>query len=195
MTLQEFQQGIKDCQNCPLAAGRSQVVFGDGNPNAGIMFVGEAPGFHEDRQGLPFVGSAGKLLSDLLAGIGLKRSDVYIANIIKCRPPENRDPTPEEIEACRPHLMRQIDLIKPRVICTLGNHATRALVGRNVGITKLRGQHIQVDSYFVLPMFHPAAALHQGNLLDGVREDFRNLKKFLEMDLSPEPQARQMELF
>ncbi len=129
-TLDALQQEASGCTRCRLAEGRTQVVFGVGNPNADLMFVGEAPGFHEDKQGFPFVGQAGKLLDKLLAGIGLERADVYIANVIKCRPPGNRDPVPDEIESCEPYLFRQIELIEPRVIATLGNFATKLLSGK-----------------------------------------------------------------
>ncbi len=128
--LEAYAAAAAGCTRCRLAAGRTQVVFGVGNPDADLMFVGEAPGFHEDQQGYPFVGQAGKLLDRLLAGIGLTRADVYIANVIKCRPPGNRDPQPDEIEACEPHLFRQIELIQPSVVATLGNFATKLLSGR-----------------------------------------------------------------
>src|SRR5688500_10034839 len=137
--LVDFWHELKDCQKCPLAEGRTQVVFGTGNADSDLMFVGEAPGFHEDRQGKPFVGQAGKLLDKLLAEIGLDRKQCFIANVLKCRPPENRDPRPEEIEACQEHLFKQIELIQPKVICTLGNFATKLLTGRPDGITKVHG--------------------------------------------------------
>ena len=142
----------KDCRKCGLSVSRTQVVFGDGNPKADILFVGEAPGNNEDLQGKPFVGAAGKLLSDCLGRIGLKRENVYIANIIKCRPPDNRNPKREEIESCLPYLLRQIEIINPRVVCTLGNFAAQALLGKKVAITKIRGQHFQVGNFFVFPM-------------------------------------------
>ena len=197
MTLQEFHEQIKDCQKCALAASRTQVVCGDGNPHAEIMFVGEAPGFYEDRQGKPFVGAAGKLLDQLLAEIGIQRHDVYIANVIKCRPPENRNPRAEEIESCKPYLLTQIELIRPRVICTLGNFSTQLLLGKKVGITKVRGQPFDQGNYLVVPMLHPAAALHREDLLGAVKEDFQNLRKILDQGLSPKPEARadQLPLF
>src|SRR6059058_4973466 len=138
--LVELYREVKECRRCPLHATRTQVVFGSGNADADLMFVGEAPGFHEDQQGVPFVGAAGKLLEQLLAGIGLTRADVYIANVLKCRTPGNRDPMPEEIEACEVHLWRQIELINPRVVATLGNFATKLLSGRPTGITRVHGQ-------------------------------------------------------
>ena len=140
LSLIAYGDVVAGCERCALATTRTQVVFGTGSPDADLMFVGEAPGFHEDKQGLPFVGQAGKLLEKLLAGIGLRRSDVYIANVLKCRPPGNRDPQPDEIEACESHLFRQIELIEPTVIATLGNFATKLLSGRPLGITRVHGQ-------------------------------------------------------
>ena len=135
---------VAGCTRCPLAATRTQVVFGAGSPTADLMFVGEAPGFHEDKQGVPFVGAAGQLLGKLLAGIGLTRDDVYIANVLKCRPPGNRDPLPEEIAACESHLFRQIELIQPKVVATLGNFATKLLSGKPDGITRVHGREQEV---------------------------------------------------
>lgn len=181
MTLQELSQSLHDCQRCKLAKlGRTQVVFGVGNPQATVMFVGEAPGFHEDQQGEPFVGAAGKLLNELLQSAGLSRSDIYIANVIKCRPPNNRDPEPDEVETCKPFLMQQIALIRPKLVCTLGNWATQTLLERKVGITKVRGQAFYLKDFVLFPLLHPAAALHQGGLLDPLREDFKKLKDFLD---------------
>lgn len=152
------------------------------------MFVGEAPGFYEDRQGEPFVGAAGKLLTELLQSIGLARSDIYIANVIKCRPPNNRDPLPDEIITCKPFLLQQIELIQPKLVCTLGNFATQTLLERKVGITKVRGQVIRLEHFVVFPLFHPAAALHQGNLRVPLKEDFQKLKAVLEqMSQAPTP--------
>src|SRR5262245_41309468 len=167
--LDELQQEASGCTRCRLAEGRTQVVFGVGDPNADLMFVGEAPGFHEDKQGYPFVGQAGKLLDKLLGGIGLERADVYIANVIKCRPPGNRDPVPDEIEACEPYLFRQIELIEPRVIATLGNFATKLLSGKQVGITRVHGQEQAVTlagrQLLLYPLYHPAAALYTPSML------------------------------
>lgn len=161
------------CTRCALASGRTTVVFGDGDPDAEVMFVGEAPGFHEDQQGLPFVGAAGKLLERLLAEIGLRRDEVYIANVLKCRPPGNRDPLTEEIEACKGYLRRQLELIDPMVVVTLGNFATKLLLKRDVGITRLRGQIYPWWHRHLVPTLHPAAALRGGErLLDQMREDF-----------------------
>jgi uracil-DNA glycosylase family 4 len=192
--LEGFHASIRDCQKCALAAGRTQVVCGHGNPHAEIMFVGEAPGYYEDRAGMPFVGAAGKLLDRLLEEIGLQRAEIFIANVIKCRPPQNRDPRPEEVEACQPYLFHQIALIKPRVICTLGNFATQLLLGKKVGITKVRGQPFQVKDHFVFPMLHPAAALHREQFQEAVREDFQRLRAFLDQKRQPTPTSEQMPL-
>ncbi|MEK6603451.1 MAG: uracil-DNA glycosylase [Nitrospirota bacterium] len=195
VTLQELDHSLKDCQRCRLSSGRTQVVFGTGNPNASIMFVGEAPGFYEDKQGIPFVGAAGKLLNELLESAGLSRTDIYIANVIKCRPPDNRDPLPDEVETCKPFLFQQIETIKPKVVCTLGNFAMQTLLGKKVGIMKMRGQVFQVQDFFVFPLLHPAAALHQGNLNEPLREDFRKLKAFLDRQTEPATPIEQMNLF
>jgi len=181
--LDELQQEASGCTRCRLAEGRTQVVFGVGNANADFMFVGEAPGFHEDKQGYPFVGQAGKLLDKLLAGIGLERGDVYIANVIKCRPPGNRDPVPDEIEACEPYLFRQIELIEPRVIATLGNFATKLLSGKQLGITRVHGQEQAVTlggrQVLLYPLYHPAAALYTPSMLTVLEEDFARLPALL----------------
>lgn len=180
MTLNELQASLLDCQRCRLASGRTQVVFGTGHPHATIMFVGEAPGFYEDKQGEPFVGAAGKLLNELLGSIGLSRSDIYIANVIKCRPPNNRNPQPDEVDTCKPFLLNQIQLIRPHLVCTLGNFATQTLLNTKVGISKVRGRAIPLPDFVVFPLFHPAAALHQGNLKALLVEDFQKLKEVLE---------------
>jgi uracil-DNA glycosylase len=164
------------CTRCALAATRTQVVFGSGSPTADLMFVGEAPGFHEDKQGVPFVGAAGKLLDKLLEGIGLTREDVYVANVLMCRPPGNRDPHPAEIESCEPHLWKQIELIQPRLIATLGNFATKLLSGKPSGITQVHGREQQVvlggSPVTLYPIFHPAAALYTPRMLQVLEEDF-----------------------
>jgi uracil-DNA glycosylase len=174
------------CTRCRLHQSRTQVVFGQGDPHADLMFVGEAPGFHEDRQGLPFVGPSGQLLNRLLEGIGLRRQDVYIANVVKSRPPSNRDPLPDEIAACRPWLDAQIRLVDPKVVVTLGNFAARTLLETTTGITRLRGRAHPFQGRVLLPTFHPAAALHaQGRRaagpspLEGMEEDFRVLAELL----------------
>jgi len=168
--LERRQEGWRSCERCALAQTRTQVVVGSGDLDADLMFVGEAPGFHEDKQGAPFVGQAGKLLETLLAEIGLSREQVYIANVLKCRPPGNRDPLPDEIEACQGHLYTQIQLIRPAVICTLGNFSTKLLSGSPLGITRVRGRPqphtfgaVSVQLY---PIYHPAAALYTPAMLE-----------------------------
>jgi len=183
------------CTRCRLHESRTQVVFGQGDPHADLMFVGEAPGFHEDKQGVPFVGQAGKLLDKLLGGIGLERSEVYIANVLKCRPPGNRDPQPDEIESCEPHLFRQIELIQPRVVATLGNFATKLLSGKPTGITRVHGQEQEVtlggNHVLLYPLYHPAAALYTPAMLNVLQEDFRRIPELLGREeipeLEPEP--------
>jgi uracil-DNA glycosylase family 4 len=183
---------LSDCTKCPLAEGRNTVVFGTGDPNADLMFVGEAPGFNEDKQGKPFVGQAGKLLDTLLEEIGLARRECFIANVLKCRPPGNRDPQPDEIEACQAHLFRQIELIQPRVVCSLGNFATKLLSGRPEGITKVRGvpqvRELGGRTVFLYPIFHPAAALYTPAMLERLRGDFQALPELLTQPLPGESQ-------
>jgi uracil-DNA glycosylase len=187
--LREYAEQTATCTSCALAKGRTQVVFGSGNPDADLMFVGEAPGFHEDQQGMPFVGQAGKLLERLLEGIGLARSDVMIANVLKCRPPGNRDPLPEEIAACEPHLFRQIELIEPKLVATLGNFATKLLSGKPAGITRVHGyeQEVTLGSRTVLlyPLYHPAAALYTPSMLKVLEEDFAKIPALLEAATGP----------
>jgi DNA polymerase len=187
--LQAYAEAVSGCTRCRLAQGRTQVVFGAGNAHADLMFVGEAPGFHEDKQGLPFVGQAGKLLEKLLAQIGMARSDVYIANVLKCRPPGNRDPQPDEIEACESHLFRQIELIEPTVVATLGNFATKLLSGRQVGITKVHGQEQETTlggrKVLLYPLYHPAAALYTPTMLKILEADFARLPELLGRSLEP----------
>ena len=184
------------CTRCRLAQGRTQVVFGVGNPDADLMFVGEAPGFHEDQQGFPFVGQAGKLLDRLLAGIHLDRNAVYIANVIKCRPPGNRDPQPDEIEACERHLFRQMELIEPRVVATLGNFATKLLSGKQHGITRVHGvaQETTLGGRRVAlyPLYHPAAALYTPAMLRTLEEDFSRIPALLERELPAAAQVIQL---
>jgi uracil-DNA glycosylase len=180
------------CTNCPqLAATRTTVVFGNGNADADLMFVGEAPGANEDRQGLPFVGQAGKLLDTLLGDIGLARGDVFVANVLKCRPPGNRDPHPAEIEACQSYLLSQVELIQPRVVCTLGNFATKLLRGDPTGITRLHGRDevrvIGRRAVRLYPIFHPAAALYTPANVDVLRSDFARIPALLAMDPPPQP--------
>jgi uracil-DNA glycosylase len=178
-----LESEVAGCTRCRLAQGRTQVVFGSGSGEAELMFVGEAPGFHEDQQGVPFVGQAGKLLERLLAGIGLSREQVYIANVIKCRPPGNRDPQPDEIEACETHLFRQIELIQPSVVATLGNFATKLLSGRPQGITRVHGQEQEAvlggRRVLLYPLYHPAAALYTPAMLKVLEADFARLPELL----------------
>jgi uracil-DNA glycosylase family 4 len=193
LSLLAYGDVVAGCTKCALAQGRTQVVFGSGSPNAELMFVGEAPGFHEDKQGVPFVGAAGKLLSKLLAGIGIEREDVYIANVIKCRPPGNRNPLPEEIEACEGHLWRQIELIQPKLVATLGNFATKLLSGKPAGITQVHGCEQKVvlggHSVTLYPIFHPAAALYTPRMLDVLEADFRRIPELLGRAAVPPPPA------
>jgi DNA polymerase len=182
------------CTRCRLSEGRTQVVFGVGNPDAELMFVGEAPGFHEDKQGYPFVGQAGKLLDKLLAGIGLTRSDVYIANVLKCRPPGNRDPQPDEIELCEGYLFRQIEAIEPKLVATLGNFATKLLSGKQLGITRVHGQEQEVTlggrQVLLYPLYHPAAALYTPRMLQVLEEDFARIPSLISRVLLAEEPAR-----
>ena len=178
-----FEQA-RTCVKCPqLAAGRTTVVFGSGNANADLMFVGEAPGANEDKQGLPFVGQAGRLLDTLLGEIGLTRADVFVCNTLKCRPPGNRDPLPQEIDACQDYLWRQLELIEPSVVCTLGNFATKLLRGDPAGITRVHGRpevrSFGVHSVRLYPIYHPAAALYTPSMLEILRTDFARLPELL----------------
>jgi uracil-DNA glycosylase family 4 len=206
----EAYREVADCERCPLSATRTRAVFGAGDADAELMFVGEAPGAEEDRQGLPFVGRAGQLLNQLLAEIGLSRDDVFIANVLKSRPPGNRDPQPEEIEACWPYLERQVQLIEPHVIATLGNFATKKITGSPIGITRVRGtpqiHELAGRTVFVFPLLHPAAALRTPSLVETLREDFARLRSLLDeplpladSELEDEPRAAdpasQLDLF
>ena len=179
--LGELRAEALACTRCPLAETRTQVVFGVGDEHAPLMFVGEGPGAEEDRTGEPFVGRAGKLLTQLIEGIGLTRDDVYIANVVKCRPPGNRDPQPTEIESCRPYLEQQLTLIDPRVVVTLGNFATKLLLDTKVGITKLRGQRFPYrDGAVLIPALHPSAVLRNGGAaLAQARADFVVIRRAL----------------
>ncbi|HEX9416979.1 MAG TPA: uracil-DNA glycosylase [Gaiellaceae bacterium] len=191
--LEAYAAETAGCTRCRLAETRTQVVFGVGNPKADLMFVGEAPGFHEDKQGFPFVGQAGKLLDKLLAGIGLSRADVYIANTLKCRPPGNRDPMPDEIQACEGHLFRQVALIQPRVVATLGNFATKLLSGKSTGITRVHGQEqpttIGGRDVLLYPLYHPAAALYTPAMLNVLEEDFRRIPELIGRASEPVPEV------
>jgi uracil-DNA glycosylase len=208
---------VQACRKCPLYETRTKAVFGAGDANADLMFVGEAPGAEEDRQGLPFVGRAGQLLNQMLEEIGLSREEVFIANVLKSRPPGNRDPQPLEIEACRPYLFEQVRLIEPTVICTLGNFATKLLSGNPAGITKVRGapqvHELGGRTVFLLPLFHPAAALRTPAVKETLRQDFATLPELLAIgppvaaeepedepveegvEPAPEPSADQLDFF
>ncbi len=185
-----LREEVECCSSCILAETRTRAVFGEGDPGADLMFIGEAPGYHEDQQGRPFVGQAGKLLEQLLASIGMTREQVYIANVLKSRPPNNRDPRPEEIDACRPYLWRQIEIIRPKVICTLGNFATKLLSGDPRGITKVHGQpratEISGHRLYLYPIFHPAAALYTPANLATLKADFLQLPELL-AHAAPQP--------
>src|SRR6478609_3562641 len=213
--LVELYKEVSACTKCPLSETRNKAVFGAGDADADLMFVGEAPGAEEDRQGLPFVGRAGQLLGGLLEGIGMSRGDVFIANVLKSRPPGNRDPQPLEIESCRPYLFEQVRLIEPRVVCTLGNFATKLLSGNPTGITRVRGtpqvHELGGRTVFLLPLFHPAAALRTPAVKETLREDLATLPGLLATgppvaaeepddepakdEPTPEPSADQLDFF
>src|ERR1700742_559000 len=191
--LKEVYLEAKDCTKCALAQTRTTVVFGSGHADADLMFVGEAPGANEDKQGLPFVGQAGKLLTKLLGEIGLDRDEVFICNTVKCRPPGNRDPHPNEIESCNEYLRRQVELIQPTVICTLGNFSTKLLRGDNTGISRLHGQPevrtIGARAIRLYPLYHPAAALYTPSTLEVLRADFDRIPELLAQGAPEQPAA------
>jgi uracil-DNA glycosylase family 4 len=191
--LKAVYEEARGCVACRLHETRTTVVFGSGNADADLMFVGEAPGANEDKQGLPFVGQAGKLLDKLLAEIGLTRQDVFVVNVLKCRPPGNRDPQPEEIASCRGYLYRQLELIEPTVVCTLGNFSTKLLRGEPVGITRLHGQPevrvIGPRAVRLYPLFHPAAALYTPSTLELLRADFHRIPDLLGLGAPPQGEA------
>lgn len=178
--LADVTQEIMTCQLCVLSASRTLAVPGEGPVNAAIMFVGEGPGAQEDRSGRPFVGAAGQLLNRLLLQAGLQRADVYITNIVKCRPPGNRDPLPGEVAACRSYLEAQIALINPRVICLLGKPATHSLLSPTAAMSKVHGVPQEVDGIIYVPLYHPAAALHQPSMEAVLVQDVERLKQFLD---------------
>ena len=177
------------CVRCALSATRNRVVFGSGDPDADLMLVGEAPGFQEDQGGAQFAGQAGELLERLLAGIGFRRDDVYLANVLKCRPPQNRDPLESEIASCEPHLFRQVELVRPRVVATLGNFATKLLSGRPYGITRVHGQEQEValgaTTVVLFPLYHPAAALYTPLMLQALEDDVSRLPALLGREVPP----------
>lgn len=177
--LEQLRAEVAQCRRCPLCEGRTQTVFGAGNPEARVLIVGEAPGKNEDLQGEPFVGAAGKYLSELLAIAGLTREEVFIANVLKCRPPSNRDPRPEEIQACTPYLREQTRTIDPEFIVTLGNFSTKFILKTEVGITRLHGTLQQAGRFKVFPIFHPAAALYDSKKREALEDDFAKLGELL----------------
>lgn len=196
-TLREAGLEASTCTKCRLSQGRTQVVYGTGAPSADLMFIGEGPGYHEDKQGEPFVGAAGQLLNRMLAEIDIRREDVYIANVVKCRPPGNRDPLPDEIEACTPYLLEQVRLIDPRIVVTLGNFATRFVLEKQISISRVRGQRFTWQGCTVIPTFHPAAVLHGGGeasaQMTALRSDFQAIRTALAE--RPEPVEEQLGLF
>ena len=197
--LQALVAEIAQCTRCLLHRGRTKAVPGEGPDNVSVMFIGEAPGFHEDQQGRPFVGAAGKFLEELLASINLTRKDVYIANVIKCRPPGNRDPLPEEIEACKPFLDRQVELVQPKLVVTLGRFSM-ARAFPKARISRIHGQPRKISGVVYYPMYHPAAALHQPSLRPIVEEDMRRIPELIaqaaQIADSPLPvEAEQLKLF
>ncbi len=187
MELNQLHETIRSCKNCGLHATRTQAVPGTGPCPADVMIVGEAPGFNEDRQGEPFVGAAGKLLDTLLARISLSRSEVFITNVLKCRPPMNRDPMPNEAEACSPYLQRQLELIKPKVVLILGRHALERLMPGQGSISRVHGSLIKRGEVAYVPLYHPAAALHNGSLVSDLEHDFDLVKQYLDKLLAPPP--------
>lgn len=192
--LREVAVEVSICSMCNLCKGRTKSVPGEGNPNAKVLFIGEGPGFHEDRQGRPFVGPAGQFLDELLASINLKRADVFITNVVKCRPPNNRDPLPEEINACDDYLDRQIAALRPRVIVTLGRYSMAKFFGSEK-ISAIHGRARKVEGSICIAMYHPAAGLHQASLKDVIREDFKKIPLVIaEAErLASEPPSKRME--
>lgn len=191
--LKDVYAQVRDCTRCPLHGTRTNAVFGAGNADAALMFIGEAPGANEDRLGLPFVGAAGKLLDRLLEEIGMNRKDVWIGNVLRCRPPDNRDPHPREIEACQDYLFEQVRLIEPSVICTLGNFSTKLLRGDTTGISRLHGRDevrvIGTRAVRLYPLYHPAAALYTPSMLETLRTDFHRIPELLAQGPPPQPEA------
>ncbi|MHA1363263.1 MAG: uracil-DNA glycosylase [Candidatus Freyarchaeota archaeon] len=179
-SLEEVRKIAKECVRCPLSETRTNVVFGEGDPHARIMFVGEAPGEQEDIKGRPFVGRAGRFLDHMLRVAGLERSMVYISNVVKCRPPNNRNPRKTEIEKCNPYLQKQIQLINPRIICILGNVALKTLLGKTPPISELRGKPIEREGIIYFPTFHPAAALYRPAAKTEMEKDMAALRELLE---------------
>lgn len=198
--LESLAIAVQTCERCGLHAGRANAVPGEGASQATVFFVGEGPGFHEDQQGRPFVGRAGQLLDELISGIGMRREDVFIANVVKCRPPNNRDPEPDEAAACRPYLEQQLRLIEPSLIVLLGRHALNAFFP-DARISRARGVARRQNGRVFLPIYHPAAALRQGRLHEVLVKDFQMIPKLLvddstvEDEESSQPDTRQLSLF
>ena len=186
-TLEEIRQDLGDCRRCKLQQLRKTVVFGEGNPKAALMFVGEGPGYDEDVQGRPFVGRAGQLLTKIIQSIGLQREDVYIGNIIKCRPPQNRNPEPDEIEACHPFVLRQTQAIRPKIICALGTFAAQTLLKTSAKITALRGKQFDLGGIKVIPTYHPAYLLRSP---EKKKETWEDMKQILSLLQENEPRDR-----
>ena len=190
--LKAVYEEARECERCPLHQTRTQVVFGSGNADAGLMFIGEAPGANEDRMGVPFVGQAGKLLEKLLGEIGMERGDVFICNVLRCRPPDNRDPHPNEIDACQDYLFRTVEQIEPNVVCTLGNFSTKLLRADTTGISRLHGREevrpIGPRSVRLYPLYHPAAALYTPSMLETLRSDFHRIPELLALGPPEQPE-------
>ena len=197
--MEDLCRTVSGCTLCELHGGRTKAVCGEGNLRARLVFIGEGPGADEDAQGRPFVGRAGQLLNKVIEAMGLERADVYITNVVKCRPPGNRDPQPVETETCQPFLQGQIELIRPAIVCQLGRIAAGVMMNRPIQIGKVHGQRFIGPGYYNVPVFHPAAALRASSTLDLLRQDFENLKGYLEEDEEPpEPapaEPEQMGLF
>ena len=179
-TLAQIRDGLGECTRCKLHSGRTTLVFGAGSPNADLVFVGEAPGRDEDRQGIPFVGRAGQLLTKIIASIGLTRDEVYIANVVKCRPPDNRNPEVDEVQTCEPFLFRQLDVIRPKVVVALGAFAVRTLLGTDQAISRVRGQVYAYRGAKLVPTFHPAFLLRSPDRKRDVWEDMKKVRALLE---------------
>jgi len=194
-TFSELKEAVLQCRLCPLAETRGKVVFGAGDEDADVMLVGEAPGRHEDQQGVPFVGQAGRLLDQTLDQVGLKREEIFIANVLKCRPPENRDPRKEEIDACRPYLDEQIELIGPRVLVPMGNFALNLFSTKRASISKMHGKSLAYRGMAVIPIYHPAAVLYNRSLEPVLVDDFRKIVDYLASNAEVAPDPEQMSLF
>ena len=179
VTLDDIREDLGDCSRCKLSESRTSIVFGSGNPDASLMFIGEAPGSEEDRQGLPFVGRAGQLLTKIIESIGLQRDDVYICNVLKCRPPKNRNPEPDEVETCSPFLRRQLAAVRPQIVCCLGTFAAQTMLGMKVPISKLRGQFHDIEGIRFIATFHPAYLLRNPGKKREVWEDMKQIRAAL----------------